>query len=181
MESVTVSIRMEKDLKDRFEQFCQDVGLTMESAICVFAAKAARENRIPFEVSGDIPNAKNTRGYRGGAKDESRSYAGQNLHRRGSNVPGSALRCRCVAYGQPIATYSSCRRGSTAAVPPPSLTTQSLPACIASGGSSSCVDTPWHSICSILLAPRTQPLLNSTGTLQTGQPYPTRATRQRLC
>ena len=57
METVTVSIRMEKDLKDRFEKFCHNVGLSMNSAFCVFAAKAARENCIPFEVSLDIPNA----------------------------------------------------------------------------------------------------------------------------
>ena len=57
METVTVSIRMEKDLKDKFEKFCRNVGLSMNSAFCVFAAKAARENCIPFEVSLDIPNA----------------------------------------------------------------------------------------------------------------------------
>ena len=41
METVTVSIRMEKDLKDRFEKFCHNVGLSMNSAFCVFTGKVA--------------------------------------------------------------------------------------------------------------------------------------------
>ena len=47
METVTVSIRMEKELKDRFEKFCHNVGLSMNSAFCVFAAKAALRKLHP--------------------------------------------------------------------------------------------------------------------------------------
>lgn len=31
--------------------------MTMTTAITVFARKAVRENRIPFEISGDAPKA----------------------------------------------------------------------------------------------------------------------------
>ncbi len=30
--------------------------MTMTTAFNIFARKAVRENRIPFEISGDIPN-----------------------------------------------------------------------------------------------------------------------------
>ena len=57
MASASINIRMDADLKRRFEAFCADMGMTMTTAINVFARKAVRENRIPFEISGDTPNA----------------------------------------------------------------------------------------------------------------------------
>ena len=56
MAQTSVSIRMDAELKRQFEEFCADVGMTMTTAFTVFAKKAVRENKIPFEVSGDIPN-----------------------------------------------------------------------------------------------------------------------------
>lgn len=57
MANTTISIRMDADLKRQFEAFCSDMGMTMTTAFTVFAKKAVREYRIPFEISGDIPNA----------------------------------------------------------------------------------------------------------------------------
>mgnify|MGYP000135547520 CR=1 FL=1 len=57
MATTNVNIRMDADLKKQFEAFCTDMGMTMTTAINVFARKAVRENRIPFEISGDVPNA----------------------------------------------------------------------------------------------------------------------------
>ena len=56
MAQTNVNIRMDAELKRQFEAFCADVGMSMTTAFCVFAKKAVRENRIPFEVSGEIPN-----------------------------------------------------------------------------------------------------------------------------
>lgn len=61
MATTTVSFRMDSDLKKQFEEFCDDVGLTMTTAFTVFAKKALREYRIPFDVSGDIPNEETRR------------------------------------------------------------------------------------------------------------------------
>lgn len=55
--TINVNIRMDSDLKRQFEAFCSDMGMSMTTAFNVFAKKAVRENRIPFEISGDIPNA----------------------------------------------------------------------------------------------------------------------------
>lgn len=57
MAQTSINIRMDTDLKRQFEEFCADVGMSMTTAFTVFAKKAVRENRIPFEVGGDIPNA----------------------------------------------------------------------------------------------------------------------------
>ena len=57
MSTTNVNIRMDADLKKQFEAFCADVGLKMTAAINLFAKRTVRENRIPFEISADIPNA----------------------------------------------------------------------------------------------------------------------------
>ena len=56
MAQTNVCIRMDAELKKQFEDFCADVGMSMTTAFNIFARKAVRENRIPFEVGGDIPN-----------------------------------------------------------------------------------------------------------------------------
>ncbi len=56
MAQTNVNIRMDAELKRQFEAFCADVGMSMTTAFCVFAKKTVRENRIPFEINGDIPN-----------------------------------------------------------------------------------------------------------------------------
>ena len=56
MASTNINIRMDTDLKMQFEAFCADMGMTMTTAFTVFAKKAVREYRIPFEIS-EVPNA----------------------------------------------------------------------------------------------------------------------------
>ena len=57
MSSINVNIRMDQDLKQRFEEFCNDMGMTMTTAFNVFAKKVVREYRIPFEIGAEKPNA----------------------------------------------------------------------------------------------------------------------------
>lgn len=57
MASTNINIRMDVDLKRQFEAFCSDMGMSMTTAFNIFAKKAVREYRIPFEISGEIPNA----------------------------------------------------------------------------------------------------------------------------
>ena len=57
MANTNINIRMDSDLKLQFEALCEDMGMTMTSAINIFAKKAVREYRIPFEISGEVPNA----------------------------------------------------------------------------------------------------------------------------
>nr|WP_314931176.1 type II toxin-antitoxin system RelB/DinJ family antitoxin [Shuttleworthia satelles] len=53
MGQTSINIRMDEDLKKQFEAFCSDVGMTMTTAVCVFAKTAVRERRIPFEISAE--------------------------------------------------------------------------------------------------------------------------------
>ena len=53
MAQTNVNIRMDEELKKQFDAFCSDIGMSMTTAICVFAKKAVRERRIPFEITAD--------------------------------------------------------------------------------------------------------------------------------
>lgn len=56
MASTSINIRMDSDLKAQFEAFCADMGMTMTTAFNIFAKKAVREYRIPFEIGAELPN-----------------------------------------------------------------------------------------------------------------------------
>ena len=49
----TLSIRMDDFTKTAFEGFCESIGLTVSAAVNMFAKITVRENRIPFDISGD--------------------------------------------------------------------------------------------------------------------------------
>lgn len=53
MAQTNVNIRMDEQLKKDFDKFCEDIGMTMTTAICVFAKKVVREQRIPFEITAE--------------------------------------------------------------------------------------------------------------------------------
>ena len=48
---------MDSDLKNKFEAFCADMGMTMSTAFNIFAKKSVREYRIPFEIGAENLNA----------------------------------------------------------------------------------------------------------------------------
>jgi len=49
---------MDEELKKKMERLCDDLGMNLTTAFTIFAKKATREHRIPFEVSAD-PVSKN--------------------------------------------------------------------------------------------------------------------------
>lgn len=51
MEQATFSVRMDSDLKQKFDRLCMDFGMTATTAFNIFARVAVRERRIPFEIS----------------------------------------------------------------------------------------------------------------------------------
>lgn len=48
-----INIRVDEDVKRGAELVCQDIGISMSSAINIYLKKMARERRIPFELSAD--------------------------------------------------------------------------------------------------------------------------------
>lgn len=53
MAQTTISVRMDDDLKKAFDKTCNELGLSMTTAVVMLAKKMTRENRLPFEVSID--------------------------------------------------------------------------------------------------------------------------------
>ena len=53
MAQTNINIRMDAQLKNQFEAFCSNVGLTMSTAFSVFAKTAVRQQKIPFEITAE--------------------------------------------------------------------------------------------------------------------------------
>ncbi len=56
MAQVTLSVKTDKKVKEDFNNFCEETGLNMSSAINIFMRTVLREQRIPFEISVNKPN-----------------------------------------------------------------------------------------------------------------------------
>jgi DNA-damage-inducible protein J len=48
--TTTFSIRMDADIKDQFDHFCDAVGMNTNTAINMFARVVVRDKKLPFEV-----------------------------------------------------------------------------------------------------------------------------------
>ncbi len=53
----TVSFRMDDATKQKFERLCDELGMSMSTAVNVFAKQAIREQRIPFKITLDLLGA----------------------------------------------------------------------------------------------------------------------------
>jgi DNA-damage-inducible protein J len=56
MPDTTVTIRVDEDVKRRFEEFCTDVGINMSVAVNMFIRASLREKRIPFQIEASTPS-----------------------------------------------------------------------------------------------------------------------------
>lgn len=56
MAQTNVNIRMDESTKLAFDKFCNEIGLSVSSAFNIFAKTVVREQRIPFEITTEVPN-----------------------------------------------------------------------------------------------------------------------------
>ena len=56
MGQTNVKIRMDEATKIAFDKFCQEIGLSVSTAFNIFAKTVVREQRIPFELTTEVPN-----------------------------------------------------------------------------------------------------------------------------
>lgn len=56
--TTNISIRMDRELKERADGFFSEIGMSMSTAFNVFIRQTLREGRIPFHISVDRPNKK---------------------------------------------------------------------------------------------------------------------------
>ena len=54
--TTNISIRMDRELKERADEFFGEIGMSMSTAFNVFIRQTLREGRIPFHISVDRPN-----------------------------------------------------------------------------------------------------------------------------
>lgn len=48
--ATTITLRVEKDLKNNFYQLCEEFGLSASTAFNIFMKAVVRERKIPFEI-----------------------------------------------------------------------------------------------------------------------------------
>lgn len=53
MSQTTLNVRMDEDVKRRFDDFCADVGMNASVAVNLFVKTVIREQRIPFVITSD--------------------------------------------------------------------------------------------------------------------------------
>ncbi len=58
---VEIRLKIDDDVKKDAEQVCEDIGISMSTAINIYLKRLGKERRIPFEVKADIPNAETIR------------------------------------------------------------------------------------------------------------------------
>ncbi len=50
METLNLSVRVDANDKKNFEQFCDEVGMNVSTAINMFIKAVLREQKLPFEI-----------------------------------------------------------------------------------------------------------------------------------
>ena len=54
MENATISIRIDKQLKNEFDDICDNFGMNISTAIIIFAKKVVAERKIPFDITENV-------------------------------------------------------------------------------------------------------------------------------
>ncbi|MBQ6334696.1 MAG: type II toxin-antitoxin system RelB/DinJ family antitoxin [Erysipelotrichaceae bacterium] len=57
MKNVNVTLRVDEDLKKKAESLFFELGLNLTTAFNIFLRQSVREQRIPFQVTKNVPNA----------------------------------------------------------------------------------------------------------------------------
>lgn len=51
MSTTAISIRLDSDIKDKFDNLCKEFGISVNAAFNLFARTVVREQAIPFPIS----------------------------------------------------------------------------------------------------------------------------------
>jgi DNA-damage-inducible protein J len=58
-QTINVTIRLDRDVKENVEKLFSDFGMNLSTAFNVFARQALRQGRIPFDIFDPFYGAKN--------------------------------------------------------------------------------------------------------------------------
>ena len=53
MAQTTINVRINEELKKQFEEFCNETGMNISTAINIFISTVVREKQIPFKITTD--------------------------------------------------------------------------------------------------------------------------------
>jgi len=56
-DTTNISIRLDVELKKQAEQLFSELGMNMTTAFNIFLRQAVRQQRIPFDIALEVPNA----------------------------------------------------------------------------------------------------------------------------
>ncbi len=56
--TTNINIKTDAELKKQAEELFSELGMNMSTALNIFLRQSVRENRIPFEITREVPNAK---------------------------------------------------------------------------------------------------------------------------
>ena len=51
---ITVSIRFDDEMKKQLDEMCEEMGMNLTTFFMIYAKKALRDRRIPFEVAAPL-------------------------------------------------------------------------------------------------------------------------------
>lgn len=52
-QTVNINFKLDPTVKEKMEDVCKEIGLSMSAAFTIFAKKVGNERRIPFELTAD--------------------------------------------------------------------------------------------------------------------------------
>ena len=58
-ETINVTIRLDRDVKERAEKMFSELGMNLSTAFNIFPRQALRQGKIPFEIYDPFYSAKN--------------------------------------------------------------------------------------------------------------------------
>ena len=58
-DTINVTIRLDRDVKEQAEKMFNDFGMNLSTAFNIFARQALRQGKIPFEIYDPFYNEKN--------------------------------------------------------------------------------------------------------------------------
>lgn len=56
MATTNITMRIDEELKSQLQELVSNLGMDMTTFFTISAKQAVREQRIPFEISMDVPN-----------------------------------------------------------------------------------------------------------------------------
>lgn len=56
MKNVNITLRVDEDLKEQADMLFKDLGMNISTAFNIFLRQSVREQKIPFQISRDVPN-----------------------------------------------------------------------------------------------------------------------------